>query len=732
MKLSIKYLTIIMLGMSVFMTSCFNDLNVIPLDPDEVTSAVVYDNPAAYRQVLAKLYAGYALSGQEGPSGQPDISGIDEGFSTYIRQYWKAQELPTDEAVIAWNDGNIHDFHQQDWNASNEFITAMYNRIYYQISLVNEFLRETTDEKLDSRNVDASTRADVAEYRTEARFLRALSYWHALDLFRNVPFVTEDDAVGSFFPEQIQKGELYNFIESELLAIESQMVAPRGNEYGRADQAAAWTLLAKLYLNAEVYTGTAKYTECVTYCRRVMDAGYSLEPDYGHLFLADNNQSDEVIFPISFDGTRSKTWGGMTFLVHAAVGGSMSPSEFGIDGGWGGIRTTSAIVDKFPAVGTGSVLYAANDGNTANYPKIYVPGGYQGWDPATAATLTSPNSDDTYEGYIWLDANTEFKFTPNPDWSADFGDNGADGTLDAGGANITVANAGYYKINVDLVSNTYTIASTSWGLIGSSTPNGWDSDQDMTYDATEGAMVITIDLIGGEVKFRANDDWGLNYGDNGPDGILEKDGGNIAIPNSGTYTIKLYLDKPDYTYSVELTSFDRRAMFFTDGQSKEIEDISQFTQGFAITKFKNVTSTGAPGSDPTFVDTDFPMFRLADVYLMYAEAILRGGAGGSTSDALDRVNEIRARAYAGPSGNIQATELTLDFILDERARELVWECHRRTDLVRFGKFSNSAYLWPWKGGIPEGKSVADYFDVYPIPASDITANPNLTQNTGYF
>ena len=130
--LSLKSLTLL-LGMTLLAVSCFKDLDTVPLDSDEITSAVVYDNPAAYKQVLAKLYAGLALSGQEGPAGKPDISGIDEGFSTYLRQYWKAQELPTDEAVIAWNDGTIQDFHQQDWDANNEFVTAMYNRIFYQI-----------------------------------------------------------------------------------------------------------------------------------------------------------------------------------------------------------------------------------------------------------------------------------------------------------------------------------------------------------------------------------------------------------------------------------------------------------------------------------------------------------------------------------------------------------------------------------------------------------------------
>ena len=148
--LSIKTLALLT-GLMFIAVSCFKDLDTIPLDEDVITSAVVYDDPSAYKQVLAKLYAGLALSGQEGPAGLPDISGIDEGFSTYLRQYWKAQELTTDEAVIAWNDGTIQDFHQQDWDSNNEFIAAMYNRIYYQISLCNEFLRESTDEKVDSR-----------------------------------------------------------------------------------------------------------------------------------------------------------------------------------------------------------------------------------------------------------------------------------------------------------------------------------------------------------------------------------------------------------------------------------------------------------------------------------------------------------------------------------------------------------------------------------------------------
>jgi len=718
-------------GLALTAVSCFKDLDTIPIDKDEITSAVVYDNPAAYKQVLAKLYAGLALSGQEGPSGLPDISGIDEGFSTYLRQYWKAQELPTDEAVIAWNDGTIQDFHQQDWDANNEFVTAMYNRIYYQISLCNEFLRETTNEKLDSRpSTSPGLRADIVKYRAEARFLRALSYYHALDFFRKPPFVTEANKVGSFFPPQASPQQLFDFVESECKAIETDLAAPSANEYARADQACAWMLLAKLYLNSEVYTGRKLFSECANYSQKIITAGFTLDPNYSHLFLADNNTAQGVIFPVAFDGIRSRTFGGTTFMVHASVGGSMNAGDFGIDNGWGGTRTTSALVGKFPAIGGGSVIVAPNPGNTT-YPVIYVPGGYQSWTPASAAQLASAANDNTYEGYIYFPADQkEFKITLGPDWSNNLGDNGADGTLEPNGTNLSVAEEGFYKFNVNLTTLIYTLVKTEWGVIGSATPDGWNSDQNMTYDPIEGAWSIIVNLVAGEIKFRSNDDWGLNYGDDGANALLEPGGANIAISSSGTYTIKLFLDKPDYTYSIDRPSFDSRAMFYTDGQSLEITDIAQFTNGYAVSKFKNVNSDGSPGSNLVYVDTDFPLFRVEDAYLMYAEAVLRGGSGDLTT-ALGYVNAIRERAYSGTSGNLAAADLTLDFILDERAREFYWEGHRRTDLVRFGKFSESTYLWPWKGGAPDGISTSKHLNVYPIPAADRGANPNLLQNDGY-
>jgi hypothetical protein len=663
---------------------------------------------------------------------------LDEGFGQYLRAYWYGQELPTDEAVIGWNDQTLRDFHDIDWTSTDGFITNLYYRIFYQISLCNEFIRETTDDKLNSRGIEGSVRTDIELYRAEARFLRALSYYHAIDMFGSVPFVTEEDNVGAFFPNQISRADLYTYVESELLAIEPLLAAPKSNEYGRADQAAVWMLLAKVYLNAKVYVNQEKYTECITYCNKINASGFTLDNDYKHLFLADNNKSEEIIFAVTQDGTNTRTWGGTTFLVHAPVGGSMVPADFGIDGGWGGLRTTKEFVGKFLDLTTlAPKLKSA--AKIAEYPVIYVPGGYQkaagysdgDWAPDAAPTLASVNSDKNYEGYIYFAAAGEFKFTEGPNWDKNWGDDGGDGVMESGGANLSVADAGYYKINVNLIDFTYTVVKTDWGIIGSASPGGWDSDTNMEFDPATKTWTSKIDLAAGEIKFRANDGWDINYGDNGADGTLEGGGANIAIASGGSYKITMKLGTPDYTYTVEKFSSDGRALFYTDGQNLEIEDLFEFTEGYAITKWKNVTSTGATGADLTHPDTDFPLFRLADSYLMYAEAVLRGGSGGNPGTAISYINALRERAYGDDFGNMTQSDLTLDFILDERARELYWEGHRRTDLIRFEKFTGGDYVWAWKGAIKEGKAVDAKFNLFPIPSSDLGANPNLTPTPGY-
>ncbi|WP_425509953.1 RagB/SusD family nutrient uptake outer membrane protein [Winogradskyella flava] len=513
--------------------SCEDRLDLQPED-NRLTADAAFEDPAAYKQFLGKIYAGISLSGQEGPAGAPDLQGLDEGFSNYLRLYWKMQELTTDEALIAWNDGTIQDLHGQVWTSGNEFIRTMYSRLMYQVALCNEFLRQTTGAKLDSRGVSSDLRAEIQTYRAETRFMRALTYWHAMDLYANPPFVTEEDPIGAFLPPQIQRADLFNYVESELLDILDEMVAPRGNEYGRADRGAAWMLLAKIYLNAEVYTGTSRYADVITYTNNIIGAGYSI-PDipYFHSFLADNNSNgaqEEVIFTIPFDGLRTQAFGGMTFLTHAPVGGSMNPAEFGINGGWFGIRTTPTFVEQFPD---------------------------------------------------------------------------------------------------------------------------------------------------------------------------------------------------------EENSADGRELLYTDGQTKDILTVASFTDGYAVAKYRNVDVNGNPGSDSTgdHTDIDFPMFRLADAYLMYAESVVRGG-GGSMSTAVGYINQLRERAYGDTSGNISESDLSLDFIIDERSRELYWEAHRRTDLIRFDQFSDNG-VWQWKGGVQQGTTTESFRDLMPLPATDLGINTNLEQNPGY-
>jgi hypothetical protein len=728
-----KFLSIAALSLMLAFTSCVNDLDTIPLDKDVVTSATVYDDPAAYQQILAKCYAGLSLTGQEGPAGAGDLGGLDEGFSSYVRGMWNLQELASDHAVTGWGDAGLSDLHAQTWTSSNDFVKGFYYRVYYQITLANEFIRETAPAKLDGRGVTGQLRTDVEKYRAEARFLRALSYWHALDMFGSVPFITEDDGIGSFFPKQATKAELFSYIESELKDIETKLAAPKTNVYGRVDQAAAWMLLSKLYLNAEVYIAAPKYTEAITYSTKVINSGYTLEPKYEKLFLTDNYLSKEIIMPVISDGKNAKTWGSTTFIINGGIGGSMVAANYGVNAAWGGHRALSSLVTKFP-------IYANAKSANINMLKsakaealLYVPGGYQGWDPAkTTTVLRSAGNDGKFEGYLYFkDDNTEFKFCETPNWDKNWGDTGANGTLESGGDNIKAAKAGYYKINVDINAKTYTMLKTDWGIIGDATADAWNSDQNMTFDAATNLWTAILELSNKAIKFRANDGWDVNYGDDGANASLELGGANISIASAGKYKITLNLNQLPYTYSLEKYSTDLRPMFFTDGQDLKVTDITKFKEGYAVVKFKNISSSGVAGQDLTHSDTDFPMFRLADAHLIYAEAVLRGGTGGSAAQALTYVNAVRTRAYGDAGGNITANELNLNFILDERSREFYWEAQRRTDLIRFGKFTGSAYIWPWKGGVMDGKATDAKYNVYPIPSSDVVANPNLKQNTGY-
>jgi hypothetical protein len=309
------------------------------------------------------------------------------------------------------------------------------------------------------------------------------------------------------------------------------LVPAHQNEYGRADQGAAWALLARMYLNAKVYTGTDRNTDAITYSLKVINGGYSLKPHFKELFMSDNNLNNpEVILPIAYDATYSQNYGGTTFLICSS--------------------------------------------NTA--------------DPAQSQARGIP-------GGGWL-------------------------------GNRSVAN---------------------------------------------------LPLVFGDYSGNA----------------------------------------------------DKRALFAPG--SIDVNDILTFNDGLGVLKFSNRTSTGATPPSPNGVlcSTDFPLFRLGEMYLVYAEAVLRGGTGGDNATALHYVNLLRERGYENTSGDL--TSISLPDILNERMRELYWEGFRRTDLIRFGQFTSATYLWPWKGGVKAGAGVDTHLQLFPIPAADIISNPNLKQNPGY-
>ena len=341
----ITYLLVIL-----FFAACNKDLNREPLN--STTSLTQYSTPTGFKEVLAKIYGSYSLPSSNGTgSSDVTIAGVsDPAITDFVRAYWNMQELTTDEDVCAWNDVYLQSFHNFNWTSANTYSSALYGRSLYQITVCNEFIRQASDANINSKGFAASDVAEIKHYRAEARFLRAFQYWVLMDLFGNPPFVTEANPIGKYIPKRITRSDLFTYVESELKAIDTALVAPHQNEYGRADQAADWALLARLYLNAQVYTGTARYTDAITYSSKVINAGYTLMPHYKNLFMADNNVNNtEVILPIAYDATNSQNYGGTTFLICSAHGTDVTEDKsYGIPGGgWLGNRSTKNLPLQF-------------------------------------------------------------------------------------------------------------------------------------------------------------------------------------------------------------------------------------------------------------------------------------------------------------------------------------------------------------------------------------------------
>ena len=500
--------------------SCSNELDQKPLVGDTLEN-LLHNDPNAAKGLVSKMYGTFALTGSNGP-GSSDISGPDAGETGFLRGIINLQDFSADDMKNRWGDDGLDQLTtSSNWTPNNKFFRYLFDRVYYTVPQTTNLIIA----------LNASSVPDKDLYVSELRFLRSLAYFYMIDCFgKGVLVTTENYGSSSPLPEASRVG-LFNYVESELLAVESSL--PQTNEYGRANKSVVRMLLARLYLNAEVYTGTARYNDALIYTNKVItEGGYSLAPNFVQNFSGDNNTSPEIIFPLIADATTSQSYGNTTYLVNGCLNSdTMSLSDYGATAGWGGHRATKAWYGLFGA---------------------------------SASDLT--NSSD-----------------------------------------------------------------------------------------------------------------------------------------------------------------DRAHLFWTTGHTYEMTDYKTWTNGFACIKFRNTNYFGS--SIPTnFSNTDFPLFRLADAYLIYAECVLRGATGGSVSQALAYVNAIRTRSHAS---SIATTDLTLDYILDERARELNFEGYRRSDLIRFGKFTGGTYLWPWKGNTLNGTSIPATYNLFPIPLTAIDSNPNLTQNPGY-
>lgn len=546
MKRNMKHIAWIAAGASMLFTACIGDLDTLPLNPSDSTAETVYGaDESGYIAGLTKLYFNFVSN------ETTDLQVSDAGASELVRAFWIVQEVTSDACKCAWeNDAWVRAMNTNTWSdADNDATYTVYVRTLQGIAYTNEYLRQTASDRLSDRGVSSELAAKIQGFRAEARFLRAYFYWMALDVFGDVPFTTENSPFGGGVnPKQASRKDVFDYCISELTALaadDSPMPAARSN-YPRADKGAVLGLLARMYLNAEVYTGTPMWQEAKDACEDIFTMGYSLCPEYADLFRGDNGENpealNEVLFGISYDAEQTQSYGGTSYLTLAAIAATdVSSTQMinGVNNGWGGIRVPYEYVEKY----------------------------------------------------------------------------------------FNVRNADY---------------------------------------------------------------------------------------SAGTYDVN---DK-------------RGRMFYIKGRSESMDGaLYVFLNGWSCLKFNNIPhnmdqdSYLATAASKAYSDIDFPMIRLGEIYLIYAEACMNLGQANT---ALPKVQDLAARA-----GVTAPTSITQEWLIEERARELMWEGHRRTDLIRYGKFTSSSFLWTYKGGSFSGQGFDDHMKIFAIPASELASNPELHQNPGY-
>ena len=348
-------------------SGCVGDLDVMPLDPNVMTAEDAYSTPDSYTQALKKIYSVWALSGQK-DAGSSDLEGMDAGNTVLLRCWWTLQVNSTDESKCAWPDSWVSQVNGLTWNTAEvESMEGLYHRSMYIVGLANDYLRQLPN---------APEEVDKTRFNAEARFCRALAYYALMDTFGNPPFVTEETETST--PEQIKRADLFKWLETELTTIRENL-PEKTDEYGRADQHTVDFLLARMYLNAEVYTGTERYTDCITRCNNILASNaYALADNYDELFMADNgenaNANKEIIFPIIADGNTTQSYGIAAIIMGSRASSEGTVENYGCNGGWDGFRSTGNLIRAFGYDADESAWTASNINSHDNRAIFYSEG----------------------------------------------------------------------------------------------------------------------------------------------------------------------------------------------------------------------------------------------------------------------------------------------------------------------------------------------------------------------
>lgn len=537
-------------------SSCTDDLNVEPTDPN---TKVTLDSKEDYLALLASAYNDL-ITGE-------GLNVSDGGAGSWTRCHFNLQELPTDECFIsyAWNDPGYEVLNFGTWGNVNEWMYAAYSRENHLAKVASVFI-----ENLAGAPADYFTDAERKAMDAEARTLRAYANWNLIDLFGRGPWITESSPTG-VAPETYDRKQMFEGTVADLKSCLDNLIPAAQQTYGRISREAGYMLLAKLYLNAQVYTGTPMWQECADALKNVVGTGISLAPDYKYLFCADNDQyvgNGEIIWGLPCDQNATMTYGATTYLTAAAWLRS-APADV--------LAELNSFGDPWTGLRLRPELSQALQGDPR---RLIYEGSYQEDIPNLSTT------DETSCGYML----TKYRNTTSSD---------------------------YY--NTRIIQN----------------------------NAAVDAVVAAID----------------------------------ADPS--------------------LTDEQKEA------KKKEAEkDRINYNNGSQISNI------------------DYPIFRLADAYLMLAECQLNGASVNiNGKDGYAYLNEVRARVGLPAINQPSATE-----ILNERQCELYMEGHRRSDLIRFGRFAGGNYRWSWKGGVYEGAALPEYRELYAIPYQ---YEMTVGQNPGY-